>query len=446
MQYLNLNVGQSSNSCLDRAQQFWEWCGNELYEPIVVTFTPTGEIFSFPPEDVVLDALGQQNQLEGIRDPYTIEGTSEPFPVESAESETSPRTNSRPEEILDGADPNDPAFSEIVNQNNSKAPTDSTQSVKTAEPDTSSHHPITVHDESLPNSKRLVFTTLLVSAVAVALLTTANRIVSLLHGVRAGLVALLQAVERRRRIRRLDWSLPERQQVLRRRGDDFRRLDRVGVSFSGAIAVRGAESGVPAGGRAWAVPARHGAEAVRALVQKLGRGNVFVLAETADDGEAEQAAAWLGAGGFYERTGVLAGPAHTLMLDAADLPAQARTDAPDRRPAPPRHLPAPWMSTRLPAGGGGGRKAGADVPGDVQQVSEGKGEGGPPSKRGLGQRPSAAKPRFESPAHPRLGSSDDHVSDDHISDQSTRQQRGLAGQGTPPATLAPAPSAPPPAP
>jgi hypothetical protein len=158
---------------------------------------------------------------------------------------------------------------------------------------------------------------------------------------------------RRRRIRAIDWSAPARQQALRNAGD-FRRLDRAGVALFGVLAApaaaaapgaphasaggggadgEGAGGGAAGDARAWAAPARHGAEGVRALVRRLGPGNVFVLAEAASGAEEARALAWLRATGFYERTGLPPGPGHTLFLDPDALAAQAR---PRRARAAPR--------------------------------------------------------------------------------------------------------------
>ena len=49
-QYELLGVGKDNEACLDRAQQFWIWCGNHAHEPIFVTYMPTGQRSSFPSE------------------------------------------------------------------------------------------------------------------------------------------------------------------------------------------------------------------------------------------------------------------------------------------------------------------------------------------------------------------------------------------------------------
>jgi hypothetical protein len=50
LQYEVLGVGTDNEACLDRAQQFWIWCGNNVHEPIFVTYVPTGQQSSYPPE------------------------------------------------------------------------------------------------------------------------------------------------------------------------------------------------------------------------------------------------------------------------------------------------------------------------------------------------------------------------------------------------------------
>jgi hypothetical protein len=137
----------------------------------------------------------------------------------------------------------------------------------------------------------------------------------------AAIGALRGLLRRRRRIRPIDWALPERRAALRDPAD-FRRLDRAAVALHGVVAAPAAP-GAPLGAP-WATAVRHGAEGVRALVRKLGPGNVFLLGEAAAPADEAAALAWLAAVGFYERTGLPPGPGHTLFLDSDALPAQAR--------------------------------------------------------------------------------------------------------------------------
>ena len=161
----------------------------------------------------------------------------------------------------------------------------------------------------------------------------------------------------RRRIRPVDWTLPERRKVLRNPAD-FRRLDRAAVALFGVVAAPAGPAGtVPAPGVPWATAVRHGVEGVRALVRKLGPGNVFLLGEAASPADEALALAWLAAAGFYERTGLPPGPGHTLFLDPDALAAQA--SLPPSAGAARACRPGPGLARpQCHTGRGGGRPCG----------------------------------------------------------------------------------------
>ena len=55
--YLAMAVGDSEPACFDRAQTYWEWCGQALSQQISATFV-SGRTTIFPPHDMAIAARG----------------------------------------------------------------------------------------------------------------------------------------------------------------------------------------------------------------------------------------------------------------------------------------------------------------------------------------------------------------------------------------------------
>ena len=54
--YKTMGVGDHESNCLDRAQTYWEWCGQELSQQVSSTFASTGKKNFFPPDNVAIEA------------------------------------------------------------------------------------------------------------------------------------------------------------------------------------------------------------------------------------------------------------------------------------------------------------------------------------------------------------------------------------------------------
>ena len=89
-QYELLRVGVEETACIDRAQQIWLWCENELHEPIFVTFSATGALSmgvraSFPSDTMVLKAMEgrKDNNLSGQPNIWAHQHIVQPIQIES---------------------------------------------------------------------------------------------------------------------------------------------------------------------------------------------------------------------------------------------------------------------------------------------------------------------------------------------------------------------------
>ncbi len=54
--YTDKNVGKSESACHSRAKVYWEMCGNSIHQPMLVYFTLSGAIASYPPDDLMENA------------------------------------------------------------------------------------------------------------------------------------------------------------------------------------------------------------------------------------------------------------------------------------------------------------------------------------------------------------------------------------------------------
>jgi hypothetical protein len=51
--YQTLEVGIREDKCLSRAFYHWRLCGNNMLQPVTMTFRPSGATSSYPPDDIV---------------------------------------------------------------------------------------------------------------------------------------------------------------------------------------------------------------------------------------------------------------------------------------------------------------------------------------------------------------------------------------------------------
>jgi hypothetical protein len=131
-----------------------------------------------------------------------------------------------------------------------------------------------------------------------------------------GLGAAVSAVRRRVRaffVRRIDWDNPERARVMKD-PRDFRRQERLAIALDGTMATRAKDGTLSLAPKC--------AEAVRALVTKFGRLNVFVVASVQSTRAGEDTLKWLRTSPLLSQSGLLFDPGHIFLLDAAGGHAQ----------------------------------------------------------------------------------------------------------------------------
>ncbi|KAJ1492602.1 hypothetical protein T484DRAFT_1930731 [Baffinella frigidus] len=320
--YQTMGVGDSEPNCLDRAQTYWEWCGQALSEQVSANFAPSGGETVFPPDDVAIDARGgmeggADEDAEGAATPAETLSVGDIGSAAGGGGGAEHATESKNEATVAGwQQAVELAWHGAVRAASLGAAAASEALRQTATLASAAANTVT-HWASLPGNATLYPRVEghregdarggdgQRSWVAI-LIGGAVAIVSYM-GVGAALTAVRRSV-RAFFVRRIDWDTPERARVVKD-PRDFRRQERLAIALDDTMAVRGKD------GTLSLVPKC--AEAVRALVSKFGRLNVFIVACVQTTREGEDTLAWLRTSPLLAQSQLLYDPGHIFLLDAA---------------------------------------------------------------------------------------------------------------------------------